>query len=119
MRLDSPNDKTCTIPGTIQEDSPEVFARTDEIDDGTETDYYMEPDAETNSEQLSPTDVNPRSTKYDLRHNPKPNCNGDYRYYTENLSRYSIRNNYVNHTWISGKCYGTFTEHLRTYLKYS
>ena len=48
------------------------FSHTDEVGDGTDTDHYVEADAETKSEQLSPTDVNPRSTKYDLCHNLKP-----------------------------------------------
>ena len=61
----------------IHEDSPEIFPHTDEVGDGTDTDHYMEPDEETNLEQLSPTDVNPRSTKYDLRYNLNPNCNDD------------------------------------------
>ena len=43
-------------------------------------DHYMEPDAEANSEQLILTDVIPQSTKYDLRDNPKPNCNDDSSY---------------------------------------
>ena len=70
LRHDLPNDETCTIPGTIQEDSSEILPHTDEIGDGTNTDHYMESDAEANSGQLSPTDGNPRSTKYYLRHNP-------------------------------------------------
>ena len=77
---DLSKDETCTIPGTIQEDSPEVLSHTDEIGDGTDTDHYMEPDAEVNGEPFSPTNINPHSTKYDLRHNCKPNCNDDYRY---------------------------------------
>ena len=48
VRHDLPNDKTRTIPGTVREDSPEIFPRTDEIGDGTDTDYYMGPDAEIN-----------------------------------------------------------------------
>ena len=80
VRLDLPLDEKCTIPGTMQEDSPEKFPHTDEFGDGSGTDHYMEPDVEAISEQLSPTDVNTRSTKYDLRHNPRPNCNDDYRY---------------------------------------
>ena len=80
MRHDLPNEETCTIPGTIQEESPEIVPHTDEIGDGTDTDHYMEPDEEESLEQLSPTDINPSRTKYDLRHNPKPNCNDDYRY---------------------------------------
>ena len=58
---------------------PQKFFPTHEIGDGTDTDHYMEPDAQTNSEQLSPTNGNPRCTNYDLRHNPKPNCNEDCR----------------------------------------
>ena len=80
MRHDVPNYETCTIPGTIQEDSPETFSHTDEVGYGTDTNHYMEPDAEAKSERLSPTDFHPRSTKYNLRNNPKPNCNEDYRY---------------------------------------
>ena len=79
-RYDLPTDETCTIPGNMQEDSQEVFPHEDEVGDGTYTDHYMEPDAETNSEQLRSTDVNLCSTKYDLRHNPYPNCNDDYDY---------------------------------------
>ena len=80
VKHDLQNDEACTIPGTIQEDSPEILPYTDEIGDGTNTDHYMEPDPERSYEWLTPTDVNRRSTKYDLRHNPKPNCNEDYRY---------------------------------------
>ena len=80
VKHDLPNDETCTIPGTIQEDSPEIYPHTDEIFDGFDTDQHMEPDAKISSEQLSPTDINPSSTKNDLRHNPKPNCNNDYSY---------------------------------------
>ena len=78
VRHDLPNDETCTFPGTIQEDSPEILPHTDEIGDGTDRDHYMEPHAEVDVEPFSPTNINPRSTKYDLRHNPKPNCI-DYR----------------------------------------
>ena len=82
MRQDLANDYTYISPGTIQERSPDIFSLIDELGDGIDRDYYMEPDAEKNSEQLSPTDANPRSTKFDLRHNPKPICN-DYRHYFE------------------------------------
>ena len=80
VRHDLPNDETCTIPGTLQEDSPEILPHTDEIGDGNDTYHYIEPDAEVDVEPLSPTDINPRSTKYGLRHNLKPICNDDYRY---------------------------------------
>ena len=115
MRHDLQHEETCTIPGTIQEDSPEILPHTNEIGDRTDTDHYMEPNAEASSEQLGPTDINPRSTKYDLRHNLKPNCNDDYRYLITNLFWYGTRNNYVYQTWILKKCYGTLTKHLRTY----
>ena len=45
VRHDLPNDETCANPGTILENSPEIFPHTDEIGDGTDTDRYMEPDA--------------------------------------------------------------------------
>ena len=38
------------------------------------------PDADTNVEQIEPTPTNPRSSKYDPRHNPRPNYNDNYRY---------------------------------------
>ena len=78
VRHNLTNGETCTNPGTIQEDSPEIFPHTDEVVDGTDTDQYMEPDAEANSEQLNPAVINPRSTKFDLCHNLKSNCNDDY-----------------------------------------
>ena len=80
VRHDLPNDKTCTIPGTMQEDSPEILFHRDEIGEGTDKDQYMQPDGEASSEQLSPTDANPRNTKYALRNNRKPNCNDENRY---------------------------------------
>ena len=71
--------ETRSTPETIQEDSSEIFPHTDDIDDGTDTDHYMQPDADTSVEQTDPTPTNPRSSKYDLRHNPRLNCNDDYR----------------------------------------
>ena len=40
----------------------------------------MEPDVESSSEQPEKIPANPRGSKYNLRHNPKPNCNDNYRY---------------------------------------
>ena len=73
-------DETRSTPGTIQEDSPEILSHTNEIADGTGTDHYMQPDADIIVEESDPTPTNPRSSKYDLRHNPRPHCNDDYRY---------------------------------------
>ena len=67
-------------PGTTQECSPENFPQTDEVSDVTDTYPHMEPDVETNSEQPKNIPTNPRSSKNNLRHNPKPNYNDDYRY---------------------------------------
>ena len=80
MRHDPPNYETCTIPGTIQEDSPDILPHRDEMGDGTDTDHCMQPDADTSVEQIDPLPTKPRSSKYDLRHNARPNCNEDYRY---------------------------------------
>ena len=68
MRKTSGNSHVC---------SPEI---SDELGDVTDTYPHMEPDVETSSEQLQNSPTNPRSSKYNIRHNPKPSCNDDYRY---------------------------------------
>ena len=60
--------------------SPEVFLPADEISDVADTCTHVEPDVGTSLEQQRNSLSNPRSSKYNLRHNPKPNCNDDYRY---------------------------------------
>ena len=80
VRSEQAADETRSTPGTILEESSEILPHTDEIDDGTDTDHYMQPDADNSVEQIDPTPTNPRSSKYDLCHNPRPNCNDDYRY---------------------------------------
>ena len=67
-------------PGTTHERSPEIFPQTDEVIDVTYTYTHMEPDVESSSEQPEKSSTNPRSSKYNLRHNPKPNCYDDYRH---------------------------------------
>ena len=67
-------------PGKPHVCSPEIFPNTDELGDVTDTCPHIEPDAEASSEQLQTTPTNPCSSKYDLRHCPKANCNDDYRY---------------------------------------
>ena len=67
-------------PGNPHVCSPETFPCTDEVSDVTDTCQHMEPDVETSSEQLQNSPTNPRSSKYNLSHNLKPNCNDDYRY---------------------------------------
>ena len=66
--------------GTTHECSPEISPPIDETRDVEDTYTYTEPDVETSSEQQQNSPSNPRSSKYNLRHNPKPNCNDDYRY---------------------------------------
>ena len=80
VRSEEAADETRSTPGTIQEDSSDTLPHTDEIEDATNTHHYMQPDADTSVEQIDPMPANPRSAKYDLRHNPRPNCNDDYRY---------------------------------------
>ena len=67
-------------PGKPHVCSPEIFPNTDELGDVTDTCLHMEPDVETSSEQPQNSPTNPRSSKYNLRHNTKPNCTDDYRY---------------------------------------
>ena len=67
-------------PGTAHECSPEIFPQTDEVSDVTYTYPRMEPDVEPSPEQPENSPTNPSSSKYNLGHNPKPNCNDNYRY---------------------------------------
>ena len=66
--------------GTTHECSPEIFPPADEISDVADTYTNVEPDVGTSSEQQGNSPSNPRSSRYNLRHNPKPNCNDDCRY---------------------------------------
>ena len=66
-------------PGTAQECSPEIFPQLEHLCDVTDTYPDMTPDLETSPEQSNSSPTNPRSSKYNLRHNSKPNCNDDYR----------------------------------------
>ena len=66
--------------GTTHECSPETFPPTNKTSDVADTSTHMELDVGTSSEQQANSPSNPRSSKYNLRHNPKPNCNDDYRY---------------------------------------
>ena len=80
VRSEDAADEMKSTPGTIREDSPKIIPQIDNSHDGTDTDHYMQPNADTSVEQIDPKPTNPRSSKYDLRHNPRPNCNDDYRY---------------------------------------
>ena len=64
--------------GTTHECPPEISPPIDETRDVEGT--HTVPDVGTSSEQKQNSPSNPRSSKYNLRHNPKPNCNDDYRY---------------------------------------
>ena len=66
--------------GTTHECCPENFPPADGTSDLADTYTHMKPDVGTSSEQQENSPSNPRSSKYNLRHNPKPNCNDDYRY---------------------------------------
>ena len=67
-------------PGNPHVCSPEIFPNTDELGDVTDTCPHMQPDADINSEQPQSSPTNPCSSNFNLRQNPKPNCNDDYRY---------------------------------------
>ena len=81
LQSDNSTEETRNTPGNPHVCSPENFPNTDEVTDVTDTCPHMEPDVESSSEQSQDSPTNPRSSKYNLRHNPKPNCNDDYRYY--------------------------------------
>ena len=80
IRSEQTADETSNTPGIIPENSPESIPQQDGLYDGRDVDRDTQLDVDTSREQLEPMPTNPRSSKYDLRHNPKPNCNDDYRY---------------------------------------
>ena len=67
-------------PGTAHECSGEIFPQREELCDVTDKYRDMEPVVDRSLEQPKIHPNNPCSSKYNLRHNPKPNCNDDYRY---------------------------------------
>ena len=67
VRSEKAADETRSTPGTIRESSPEIIPQVDRSYDGTDTDHYMQPDADTSVGQIDPTPTNPRCSKYDLR----------------------------------------------------
>ena len=73
-------DEMRRTPGNIPANSPEKTPQPDGSYDGRDVDHDTQPDADLSVEQPDPTPTNPRSSKYDLRHNPKPNCNDNYTY---------------------------------------
>ena len=80
LQSDFSTEEMRNTPGNPHLCSPDIFPHTDELGDVTDTCPHMEPDADTSSEQPQNSPTNPRSSKYNLRHNPKPTCNDDYRY---------------------------------------
>ena len=97
IRSEQTADQMRSSPGTIPVNSPEIIPQSDGSCDGRDVDHDMQPHADTSVEQLDPTPTNRRSSKYDLRHNPKANCIEDY--------RYCLRNAYVHFPEIPGMCY--------------
>ena len=80
IRSEQTADEMRNTPGITPKNSPEIIPQPDGSSDGRDVDRDTQPDADMSVEQLDPMPTNPRSSKYDLRRNPKPNCNDDYRY---------------------------------------
>ena len=74
-----PTGEMRNTPGTARKCSPETFPQTEQMCDATDTYPDVEPDVETTSGQPNNGPTNPRSSKYNLRHNPELNCNDDYK----------------------------------------
>ena len=79
VRSDVSTEETRNTPGTEHECSSESFPQTEQVRDATDTYPYNKPNVETSSEQPNNSPINPRRSKYKVRHNPKPNCNDDSR----------------------------------------
>ena len=72
--------KLWKTPAIARKRSHEVLSHTEELCDVNATYPHMEPDAETSLQQPNNSLPNPRSSKYNVPHNPKPYCNDDYSY---------------------------------------
>ena len=59
IRSEEAADEMRSTPGTIREDSPEIIPQTDRSYDGTDTDHYMQPDADSTVEQPDSTPTDP------------------------------------------------------------
>ena len=80
IRSEQTADEMRSTPGARPQYSPEILPQPDTTYDERDVDHDTQPDAGTSVEQLDLTPTNPHSSKYDLCHNPKLNCNDDYRY---------------------------------------
>ena len=80
LQFDYSTEEIRNAPGKPHVCSPEINPCTDKVSDVTDTCPHMEPDVESSSEQPESSSTNPCNSKYNLHHNPKPNCNDDYRY---------------------------------------
>ena len=80
IRSEQAADEMTSTPGILPESSPEIIPRPDGSYDGRDVDHDRQSDEDTSVEQPDPTPTNPRSSKYEIRDNPKPYCNDDYRY---------------------------------------
>ena len=81
IRSEQTADEMRNTPGITPENSPESIPQPDGSPDGRDVDRDTQPDADMSVEQLDPMPTNPRSSKYDFRQNPKPNCNDNYWYW--------------------------------------
>ena len=79
VKSDLLTEETRNTPGTEKGCSPEMFPQTEHLCDVTDTYPDMEPDVETSPEQPNNSPINPRSSKTDFCHNPKPNCSDEFR----------------------------------------
>ena len=80
IRSEETADQMRNTPAITPENSPELIPQPDGSSDGRNVDRDTQPDVDKSVEQLDQLPTNPRSSKYDLRYNPKPNCNDVYRY---------------------------------------
>ena len=79
VESDLPTEETWNTSGTAQECSREIFHQTEALCDVTNMYSNMELDKETSLEQPNKSPTNPHSSKYNLPHQPKPNCIDNYR----------------------------------------
>ena len=105
VHFDPTNNEISTIRETIQKSSRIVFPQEDRSSDGTDTDHYMEFDANTSVEHLNLIPTNPLSTKFDQPHNPRAELQWWLKYWIFHPSHYDLRSAYVHSLEFPTTCY--------------
>ena len=96
--------ETCSRLGATQEGLHKISQQIDELCDGIDADYYIEPDAEAKTEQLNSTNANPAPQNTIHVRIVNRIATKSPGFETADLSLFDPRNAYVHKTVTLEKC---------------